>query len=83
MSSRQKKILISIDVEDYFQVENLRSWYPPQVWNSQKLRVEKNTYRLLDLLDRTGKTLACDKPAPKATFFILGWIAKKKYLSLS
>ena len=43
--------LITIDVEDWFQVENLRSWNPPSVWNRRELRVERNVHRLLDLLD--------------------------------
>jgi polysaccharide deacetylase family protein (PEP-CTERM system associated) len=63
-------ILISIDVEDWFQVENLRSFYPPSSWKNQDSRVEKNTLRLLDLLDRFGDRL-------KATFFVLGWIADR------
>jgi polysaccharide deacetylase family protein (PEP-CTERM system associated) len=71
---KNKNILITIDVEDWFQVENLRPWYPPKTWNQQKLRVEKNTHRLLDLLDSIK--LICPTN-PKATFFILGWIAKK------
>jgi polysaccharide deacetylase family protein (PEP-CTERM system associated) len=71
---KNKNILITIDVEDWFQVENLRPWYPPKTWNQQKLRVEKNTHRLLDLLD----SIKLNNPTnPKATFFILGWIAKK------
>lgn len=63
-------ILISIDVEDWFQVENLRSYYTPSSWKNQASRVEKNTLRLLDLLDRFSDGL-------KATFFVLGWIADR------
>jgi polysaccharide deacetylase family protein (PEP-CTERM system associated) len=74
MTKKQKKILLTIDVEDWFQVENLRPWFPPRTWDHQKLRVEKNTHRLLDLLDTIKTT---DPISPKATFFILGWIAKK------
>lgn len=43
--------LITIDVEDWFQVENLRPWNPPALWGSRELRVERNTHALLDLFD--------------------------------
>jgi hypothetical protein len=43
--------LITIDVEDWFQVENLRPWNPPAAWGSRELRVEANVHRLLDLFD--------------------------------
>ena len=49
--SSDKYILLTIDVEDWFQVENLRPWNPPQTWNERELRVEKSTHRILDLLD--------------------------------
>jgi polysaccharide deacetylase family protein (PEP-CTERM system associated) len=65
-----KTILISIDVEDWFQVENLRSHFPPSSWKKQVSRVEKNTLRLLDLFDRCSNGF-------KATFFVLGWIADR------
>lgn len=68
---QQKNILLTIDVEDWFQVENLRPWFPPNAWDKQKLRVEKNTIKILNLLDSFTTT------EPKATFFILGWIADK------
>ena len=70
-------ILLTIDVEDWFQVENFKPWIPFSAWDSFELRVEKNTHLLLDLfdsieLDSQGKTIT-----PKVTFFILGWIAKR------
>lgn len=73
---RTNKIFITIDVEDWFQVENLRPWFPPHTWKQQELRVEKNTRRILDLLDSTD--LNANRTLPKATFFILGWVAEKK-----
>jgi polysaccharide deacetylase family protein (PEP-CTERM system associated) len=75
--TKKKNILITIDVEDWFQVENLRPWLPPQAWSQQQLRVEKNTHRLLDLLDSIEISNPTNTKNPKATFFILGWIAKK------
>ncbi len=60
---------LSFDVEDWFQVENLRSICLFEKWNDYELRVEKNTDLILDLLAEYDT---------KATFFILGWIAKKR-----
>jgi len=57
-------------VEDWFQVENFKEYIPFSTWNSFDLRVEKNTTKILDLLDTFPFK-------PKATFFILGWIAEK------
>ena len=66
-----KTILLTIDVEDWFQVENLRPWFPPSTWPHQPLRVVRNTRRLLDLFDQFApKTI-------QATFFILGWLAQR------
>lgn len=59
-------VLITVDVEDWFQVENFKSYIPFSSWSSYPLRVEKSTYDLLDLLDFR-----------RATFFILGWIAER------
>lgn len=63
-------ILLTIDVEDWFQVENLRPWFPPDRWNEHPLRVEANTHRLMDLFDSFHHPV-------KATFFVLGWIARR------
>jgi polysaccharide deacetylase family protein (PEP-CTERM system associated) len=72
--------LITVDVEDWFQVENFRHWKPQSTWASQELRVEKNTRQLLDLFDAASLlqpfNLSIPKPI-KATFFILGWIAQR------
>ena len=43
--------LLTIDVEDWFQVENLRPWMPFSTWDSRELRVEANVHKLLDLFD--------------------------------
>ena len=47
-------ILLTIDVEDWFQVENFKECIPFSSWSSYELRVEKNTHRLLDLLDEVS-----------------------------
>jgi polysaccharide deacetylase family protein (PEP-CTERM system associated) len=47
-------ILLTVDVEDWFQVENLRQVCPVSSWSSRELRVERNTHRILDLFDQAG-----------------------------
>jgi len=69
-----KHFLLTVDVEDWFQVENLRPWFPMDTWSSQQLRIEKSTKTILELLG--SKTSQDGKPL-QATFFILGWIARK------
>ena len=51
MNPSNQFILLTVDVEDWFQVENLRPCCPVSSWSSHELRVERNTHRLLDLLD--------------------------------
>jgi len=46
-----KHFLLTIDVEDWFQVENFKPWIPFSTWDERELRVEKNTCRLLNLFD--------------------------------
>ncbi|MGE0581088.1 MAG: XrtA system polysaccharide deacetylase [Steroidobacteraceae bacterium] len=58
----------SIDVEDYFHVEALASTIDRSRWDALEYRAEANTRRMLDLL-------AQEKV--RATFFILGWVAKR------
>lgn len=65
----RNRIFLSFDVEDWFQVENLRSVFPPESWEKQTLHVEENIDLILNLLDKYNI---------KATFFVLGWIAQKK-----
>jgi polysaccharide deacetylase family protein (PEP-CTERM system associated) len=60
--------LLTIDVEDYFQVSAFEKISPPSSWDRRQLRVEGNTEKVLALLDEAGV---------KATFFILGWVAER------
>lgn len=64
----RRPILITIDLEDWFQVENLRSVYPQNTWDFCDLRVKMSARILLDLLDHYNV---------RATFFVLGWIAER------
>ena len=59
--------IMSVDVEDYFQVEAFAGSVARCDWQHYASRVERNTQRILDLLDEYGV---------KATFFILGWVAE-------
>ena len=59
---------MTVDVEDYFQVEALSAAVPRKDWDAMPSRVEISTGRLLELFDRFHV---------KATFFILGWVAER------
>jgi polysaccharide deacetylase family protein (PEP-CTERM system associated) len=61
-------LAMSVDVEDYFQVQAFVRYVPRDAWDRWPSRVERNTRMLLDLLDDTSA---------QATFFVLGWIARK------
>ena len=69
-SDAKPSILLTFDVEDWFQVENFKEYISFSSWDSHKLRVEQNTHKILNLLDSFAFK-------PKATFFVLGWIAKR------
>ena len=59
---------LTIDVEDYYHVAAFDSVVRFADWERYESRVEKNTQRILDLLD---------KHATKATFFVLGWVLER------
>lgn len=59
---------LTVDVEDYFQVTAFERHVRRDQWDQYPLRVNDNTLRVLDLFDEYGV---------KATFFILGWVAKR------
>lgn len=59
---------MTIDVEDYFQVSAFAPHIPRESWDSIPCRVEHNVEHILDLLD---------EKQVKATFFTLGWVAKR------
>ena len=60
------KNLLTILVEDYFHVGAFENLIHQRNWQNFEPRVEQNTLKTLDLLDRYDA---------KATFFVLGWIA--------
>ena len=59
---------LTIDVEDYYHVSAFESVVRFADWERYESRVERNTHRLLDLLD-VHET--------KATFFVLGWVTER------
>ncbi len=59
---------MTVDVEDYFQVEALSACFPRQNWDEVACRVEGNVDRLLALFEASGI---------HATFFVLGWVAER------
>ncbi|MGE5548726.1 MAG: XrtA system polysaccharide deacetylase [Solirubrobacterales bacterium] len=59
---------MSVDVEDYFQVQALAGAVERHQWEAMPRRVEANTERILALFERHGIT---------ATFFTLGWVAAR------
>lgn len=63
-----RPMAMSIDVEDWFQVENLRRAIPVDRWSRCGLRVERMMDRMLGLLDESDV---------RATCFVLGWVAER------
>jgi hypothetical protein len=49
--NNSKYFLLTIDVEDWFQVENFKPYIPFSSWPERELRVERNVHKLLDLFD--------------------------------
>jgi len=66
--SKNKTCLISLDVEEWFQVENFKGVIKESDWPVYTSSVLKNTQKLL---------LLFKKYDVRATFFLLGWIAEK------
>lgn len=59
---------ISFDVEEFFQVANLRGHFARDEWDDVPSRLEVGMTAILDCLQRRGA---------HATFFFLGWIAER------
>ncbi|MCS6854480.1 MAG: DUF3473 domain-containing protein [Elioraea sp.] len=59
---------ISVDVEDWFQVQAFAAVIPRAEWDRLPRRVVANTDRLLDLFAEAGV---------RGTFFVLGWVAER------
>ncbi|RED49864.1 polysaccharide deacetylase family protein (PEP-CTERM system associated) [Aestuariispira insulae] len=59
---------MSVDVEDYFQVQAFFGQIDRKDWDGIEARVERNTEKVMALFDRAGV---------KGTFFTLGWVAER------
>lgn len=59
---------LTIDVEEYFHPNAMDGAVDPSEWDALPSRVERNTYRILDLLSERDV---------RATFFVLGWVAER------
>lgn len=59
---------MTVDVEDYFQVQAFANVIPRDRWAEMPSRVEANTDRILEQFARAGVN---------ATFFTLGWVAER------
>ncbi len=62
------KQVMTVDVEDYFHVSAFEKTIKRSDWKNLELRVESNTYRLLDIFAQYNA---------KCTFFTLGWVAER------
>jgi polysaccharide deacetylase family protein (PEP-CTERM system associated) len=59
---------MTVDVEDYFQVEAFAPHIAREEWDTRECRVERNMDRILQLFSDNDT---------KATFFTLGWVAER------
>jgi polysaccharide deacetylase family protein (PEP-CTERM system associated) len=60
--------ILTVDVEDYFQVEAFAGSVSRAAWDKWPCRVVANTQRVLDVFDAHQA---------KGTFFVLGWVAER------
>ncbi len=60
--------ILTFDLEDWFHILDFEETAQPAQWNKFESRIEKNTERILEFLEKYNLT---------ATFFCLGWIAEK------
>tara|TARA_A100001035_G_C27731860_1_gene477150 strand:- start:348 stop:1202 length:855 start_codon:yes stop_codon:yes gene_type:complete len=60
--------ILTFDIEDWFHIIDSGKNQNPNDWDQFEYRINDNVERILDLLQRKNQ---------KATFFCLGWIARK------
>ncbi len=59
--------ILTFDVEEWFHLLDFDATRTETEWGNYEVRIYENVDRILDILERTNT---------KATFFIIGWIAK-------
>jgi polysaccharide deacetylase family protein (PEP-CTERM system associated) len=64
--------ILTIDIEDYFQVQAFSSVIKYEDWDKFECRIERNTDRILEILDSVRSPQKV-----QGTFFVLGWIAER------
>jgi len=67
--SHRPRAIVTFDVEDWFQTENLRTVCPRRSWEDMPRRVGAATRVVLGLLGEYQV---------RATFFVLGWVAERE-----
>lgn len=60
--------ILTIDLEEWFHLLDFDATRTESEWDKYEVRIYENVDRILDILDATNT---------QATFFIIGWIAKK------
>ena len=60
--------ILTFDVEEWFHLLDFDATRSEAEWNRYEVRIHENVDRILGILDETDT---------KATFFIIGWVAKK------
>jgi len=68
MNAAPAHAAFSVDVEDWFHVENLKGVIARDSWDRLELRVERNVERILELMAEHGA---------HGTWFVLGWVAER------
>jgi polysaccharide deacetylase family protein (PEP-CTERM system associated) len=68
MSGPRPANALTVDVEDWFQVQAYANIIKREDWDSMESRVEHNTHALLDLFAEAGVKASC---------FTLGWVADR------
>jgi polysaccharide deacetylase family protein (PEP-CTERM system associated) len=68
MTALSVQAAMSVDVEDWFQVENLSGAIARDTWDEREFRVERNVDRMLELMRERGV---------RGTWFVLGWVAER------
>ena len=59
--------ILTFDVEEWFHLLDFDATRTEEEWGGYEVRIHENVDRILDILDETNT---------KATFFVIGWIAK-------
>lgn len=82
--------ILTIDVEDYFQVHAFSDVINFEDWGNYECRIERNVERILEILSDAGHnsnfktqnsklndSALSPQHSPKGSFFVLGWIAER------